>query len=1000
MADETLTHHTPAQQREEAAPSPSRTHLLIVPHTHWDREWYQTFQQFRMRLVRAVDLVLDTLERDRAFAHFTLDGQTIVLEDYLEVRPENARRLERLARAGRLLVGPWYLQPDEYLVGGESLIRNLALGRRQAAAYGGAMSVGYVPDTFGHIAQLPQILRGFELENAVFWRGVGPDVARNAFRWAAPDGTDVLALWLHDQYGYSNAAVLPLDPDALTARLARIAESMRPKAVGDVLLLMNGSDHQEPQTELPAVLAAAAPRLAAAELDAKIGTLPQYVQSIAEAGLSLERHSGELRSGFYSHLLPGVLSTRMWLKQANAAGEALLVRWTEPAAALAALWGAPHPTALLALAWKHLMHNHPHDSICGCGIDQVHAEMLPRFAQSAQIAEELTAQALAQLAAQADTSGIERAVPIVVFNPGPGPRTDVVECALHVPFARFAVVDGAGNAVPFQVASEAGSVLLDEQADPLLVTAMMGMIADGRALGYAILDAAVGPGAAPGEMAVDILVSQQAEPDLALVERTRERILALAAGGQVSSFHIVAREAPRTTLLLLARDVPAIGGRVFFVHPAEVEVIPKAPVTPPSDALRVSDSAIENAHLAVEVDAADGTLTLRDKRTGRVYAGLNQIVDTGDVGDLYNWSPPASDCAVTAPLWPPSVELIEAGPARATLRIRRTYALPAHTTTDRRVRSGERVTCAITTAVSLTPGARRVELRTTVENTARDHRMRALFPLPFAAEHADAEGTFEVARRPARLPGSAPGEWNPQISSEQPVNTFPQKRFVDVSDGEAGLALLNRGLPEYELLPAETGEGGAEGARGAEATLALTLLRAVEWLSRDDLATRRGHAGPPLYTPEAQGLGTHVFEYALVPHSGGWRDEDALVLREAAAFEAGLRAAPVARHAGPLGDHWSAVYVTPASVVVSAVKRPDDGAGLIVRLANPTAEAVEAEVILGRPFSAVEVVNLAEDRVRAEESAQLARILTTGIRTPLREGEIRTLRFRFDEHAE
>lgn len=1001
MADETLAHTT--AQREEAAPSSLRTHLLIVSHTHWDREWYQTFQQFRMRLVRAVDLVLDTLERDPAFAHFMLDGQTIVLEDYLEVRPENARRLERLARAGRLQVGPWYLQPDEYLVGGESMIRNLALGRRMAAAYGGAMPVGYVPDTFGHIAQLPQILRGFELENAIFWRGVSPDVARNAFRWAAPDGTDVLALWLHDQYGYSNAAVLPLDPEALTARLARIAESMRPKAVGDVLLLMNGSDHQEPQTELPAALAAAAPRLAARGLEAEIGTLPQYVRAVAEAGLSLEKHSGELRSGFYSHLLPGVLSTRMWLKQANAAGEALLVRWAEPAAALAALWGAPHPTALLALAWKHLMHNHPHDSICGCGIDQVHAEMLPRFAQSAQIAEELTTQALAQLAAQADTTGVERGVPVVVFNPGPGPRTDVVECALHVPFARFAVVDSAGNAVPFQVASEAGGVLLDEQADPLLVTAMMGMIADGRALGYAILDAAVGPGAAPGEVAVDILVSQQAEPDLALVERTRERILALAAGGQVSSFHIVAREAPRTTLLLLARDVPAMGGRVFFVQPAEVEVIPKMPEKPTPDALHVTDSAIENAHLAVEVDAADGTLTLRDKRTGCVYAGLNQVVDTGDVGDLYNWSPPPTDCAVAAPLWPPSVELIEAGPARATLRIRRTYALPAHATPDRRARSGERVTCAITTQVSLTSGARRVEVRTTVENTARDHRLRALFSLPFAAEHADAEGTFEVVRRPARLPGSAPGEWNPQISSEQPVNTFPQKRFVDVSDGEAGLALLNRGLPEYELLPVEADAGASEAGEngaGGGAALALTLLRSVEWLSRDDLATRRGHAGPPLHTPEAQGLGTHVFEYALVPHSGGWHDEDALVLREAAAFEAGLRAVPATRHTGPLGERWSAIYVTPASVVVSAVKRPDEGAGLIVRLANLSAEAVEAEVILGQPFSTVDVVNLAEDRVRSEESAQLARILTTGIRTPLRGGEIRTLRFRFDEQVE
>src|SRR5579859_7319005 len=219
------------------------THLLVVPHTHWDREWYLTFQQFRVRLVRTVDLVLDTLEADPSFAFFMLDGQTIVLEDYLEVRPEHRERLARLARAGRILVGPWYLQPDEFLVGAESLVRNLQIGRRMGAAFGGVMPVGYVPDTFGHIAQLPQILRGFGLDNAVFWRGVGPEVERGAFRWAAPDGSEVLAIWLFDDFGYSNAAILPLEPEALATRVTQIAERMRPLAVTDVLLLMNGTDH-------------------------------------------------------------------------------------------------------------------------------------------------------------------------------------------------------------------------------------------------------------------------------------------------------------------------------------------------------------------------------------------------------------------------------------------------------------------------------------------------------------------------------------------------------------------------------------------------------------------------------------------------------------------------------------------------------------------------------------------------------------------------------------
>ncbi len=223
------------------------TTLLVVPHTHWDREWYQTFQQFRMRLVRTVDAILDVLEADPAFTVFMLDGQTIPLEDYLEVRPENAERLRALTRTGRLLVGPWYLQPDEFLVGGESLIRNLQMGMRIAASFGGAMPVGYVPDIFGHIAQLPQILRGFGLNNAVFWRGVGPDVAYSEFQWAAPDGTTVLAVWLCDDLGYSNARSLPLETDALLARVAALEVPLRRRATTHTLLLMNGSDHLEPQ---------------------------------------------------------------------------------------------------------------------------------------------------------------------------------------------------------------------------------------------------------------------------------------------------------------------------------------------------------------------------------------------------------------------------------------------------------------------------------------------------------------------------------------------------------------------------------------------------------------------------------------------------------------------------------------------------------------------------------------------------------------------------------
>src|SRR6266436_3930931 len=432
--------------------------IILVPHTHWDREWYQTFQQFRIRLVHAVDRLLDILDRDPKFTHFMLDGQTIVLDDYLEVRPEQEERLKKYIRSGRIQIGPWYLQPDEFLVSGESLVRNLQIGLQQAAIYGEQMRAGYVPDCFGHIAQLPQILRGFGIDNAVFWRGVGAEAHKSEFFWAAPDGTQVLVIFLAGAMGYSNARDMPLVPEEFVARVEFLAAPLLPKVTTNTLLFMNGSDHLEPQDGLPEVIASANGVLAAINpeherilthhrgqngdeprydcIHIQIGTLPQYVEVIRQHlehthGTALQTLDGEMRSSQYAHLLPAVLSTRMWIKQQNTALEHLLERWVEPLTAWAWKLGAPYPQGLVRLAWKYLLQNHPHDSICGCSIDQVHRENSVRFAQSQQIGDSLIGQATASITSKADTrapfqtshNSLEP-VPIVVFNPGPGPRME------------------------------------------------------------------------------------------------------------------------------------------------------------------------------------------------------------------------------------------------------------------------------------------------------------------------------------------------------------------------------------------------------------------------------------------------------------------------------------------------------------------------------------------------------------------------------------------------
>jgi alpha-mannosidase len=225
--------------------------IHVVSHTHWDREWYLPYEQFRLRLVALVDRLLDLLDADPSFKYFHLDGQTIVIEDYLEVRPEQEGRLRAAIRSGRLLIGPWYDMPDEFLVSGESLVRNLVRGHQISRAFGSPMPVGYLPDLFGHVGQMPQIWRQFGLDNAILWRGFGGTNAE--YWWEAPDGSRVLMMHLPPE-GYCNATRLVFDGDAMMARAAEKVAYERARTRTGQALLMNGVDHVEPHAGIPALI--------------------------------------------------------------------------------------------------------------------------------------------------------------------------------------------------------------------------------------------------------------------------------------------------------------------------------------------------------------------------------------------------------------------------------------------------------------------------------------------------------------------------------------------------------------------------------------------------------------------------------------------------------------------------------------------------------------------------------------------------------------------------
>ena len=388
-----------------------RWRAFVIPHTHWDREWYERFEGYRARLVPMVSRLLDILERDAEFRSFTFDGQTIAIQ---ADRP----RVEALVKAERLFIGPWHVLADLLLVSGESILRNLQEGLRSAGELGRASRVAYVADPFGHPAQLPQILRAFGYDTYVFARGMGDqgESVGSEFWWEAPSGDRVRAAHLVDHYSNALSLVgLPdEDPAALRRRVraktTRILDRLTPYANGDALLLMVGDDHVDAYARLPEAVREM--RQVFRNVDARIASLEEF----AAAMPPLEHEvNGEIVSGRYRPILRGVNSTRVWIKQENVACERLLLEWCEP---LDALTGGRSRDELRIL-WRMLLQNHPHDSICGCSIDAVHdIDMAPRFAFVRERGGALADKLLSELAGPGDAP--------MIWNPLPWSRDAVV----------------------------------------------------------------------------------------------------------------------------------------------------------------------------------------------------------------------------------------------------------------------------------------------------------------------------------------------------------------------------------------------------------------------------------------------------------------------------------------------------------------------------------------------------------------------------------------------
>ena len=312
-----------APSKQAAASSTKSAPLYVYYHTHWDREWYLPFREYQHRLLKVVDKVLDALEAN-ALPCFTLDGQTVLLEDYLAFRPQNRPRIEALVRQERLSIGPWYVMPDEFLVSGESLIRNLEFGLQLSREFGETTFTGYLPDTFGHSADIPMILSHLGIHSAIVWRGVSPMAP--LFYWESASGDSVLTYHLTEGY-FQNEFHMGKDTASKHAFFEGWMSRVQPHVPSNMPILYPiGADHLGITLDSPELMGDLAPQAKAVQPDA---FMAQALKQFPPKNTTIETLCGELRDHQGAYLLPGVFSSRLYLKQWNRRLEWRLTRQLE-----------------------------------------------------------------------------------------------------------------------------------------------------------------------------------------------------------------------------------------------------------------------------------------------------------------------------------------------------------------------------------------------------------------------------------------------------------------------------------------------------------------------------------------------------------------------------------------------------------------------------------------------------------------------------------------------
>ncbi len=903
--------------------------IFVISNTHWDREFRFSFEKTRHNLIRMLDTTIDILESDKDYDSFTMDGHTIMIDDYLEQRPERKAQIKKLISGGRLIIGPYYTLAEEFSILQESLVRNLIYGRKTIDKYGGKSgTVAYTPSSWGQTGQLPQILAEFGLDKVMFYRGISHHESDAEWIWEAPDGTKAMAsrfaiyarynwyyqvhrptyrnrifekdyIWgefnespfmICDQFTYENksydivAPVANFDDTKLVESIENMVKTEGKHFTSDVFLAMNGHDISVAYP-LESHVIKRANELLFGKYEIRHTNLEEFweesLKTIDKSKLKVlkgERRA-YLKEGMWTFLFPSTISARTYLKQKDFSATNKLVYFAEPLSVLSRILKGDSNHGYLDRAWRYLLSNHTHDANGGCAPDAVCNDMEYRYRKVEDIGDIVVEDSMSHITKNlSPINFMKDDLLLVVFNTLSYNR-DVVEL-LNIDIPRvekassIAILDANGEEIEFQDLQFSRS---------------------------------------------DIFIDSIWEVPTIM-----------------NSYNV--KGYGRFT------DIPAMGYKVFKV------VVKKAPLMH-NRTLITSINSMENAYLKVVINS-NGTLDLHNKETGKDYKQLNFLTDEGECGNAWKHVSPIYDRKYNSLSSKANVSISRSGELSSEITSEYEFAVPKDYA-DGTKRSDELVNMPIKAIYTLDKEAKRLKVKMIINNIAKDHLLRVNFPTGINTEYTFTDTHFDTIKRKIKIPDST--GWAEKAGGAQPLLTF-----VSMTDDRDTFALMPKGIYEYEAFEDNNNN------------LSLTLIRAcrIKLAVSEEKQTELSDIGIACQ-------GENIFEYSIF--AGNHEDREQIIGKMAIESDVPVRIAACGTGQGNLPSQMSFLNNRNSKVQITAFKNAEQGNGSIIRLVNTTNHTQETELEIGFEFSKAFLCSLNEETIEEIGNATNVNSLNTKI---------------------